>query len=375
MSVITVADRRSVLATLTPSQAKRLLFIPTYDSVDPASTAHDKHGYQRPPAAMRVGPIGKYFRADENAARIPPLFVSARVNFEDSVQYVAMLVDRDIDGIVERFGDKSTALVDGQHRFLGLLHAAEQDNNFAPEIPVMINFGLSFAEEAELFNTLNSTQRKLPKALIEVNKGDITESGAVSHSQSIRRLTFALCRDEDSPWGPDEDGKETINMTGARDKDRPVTYEGLRRSTGNMFPGDFHRRLERMEPNLPLTFAKRYWKAVAESCPEAWSGEPSERIELDEFGDAHTVKILYRLKDLVGVASLAKLGKDILESQVISRDEDTLELLVSTLREVDWEKRKDNPWMRSQAGFAGQKEMYTMLYDLVFSGIRPGDPA
>ena len=162
-------------------------------------------------------------------------------------------------------------------------------------------------------------------------------------------------------------------MTGARDKDRPVTYEGLRRSTGNMFPADFHRRLERMEPSLPLTFAKRYWKAVSEACPNAWEGVPAERIEVDDMGMEHAIKIHYRLKDLVGVASLAKLGKDILEAQVISRDEDTLEALVGRLSEVDWEKRKDNPWMRSQAGFAGQKGMYSMLYDLVFSGIRPDD--
>lgn len=373
MAVITIADRRSVLATVTCENARRLLFIPSYNEVDPASSAADKHGYQRPPAGQRIRPIAKYVMTEENAARVPPLFVSARVSHDDAVDYVAMLHDGNIDGIIARFGEKSTAVVDGQHRLLGLLHAAEEDKKFAPRIPLMVNFGLSFAEEAELFNTLNSTQQKLPKALIEVNKGDITESGAISHSQAIRRLTFALCRDTDSPWGPDEKGVETINMTGARDTERPVTYEGLRRSTSNMFPADFHRRLERMEPNLPLTFAKRYWKAVANACPAAWQGIPATRTQVDESGDEHTVKIHYRLKDLVGVASLAKLGKDILEAQVISREEDTLEALVGRLSEVDWEKDKDNPWMRSQAGFAGQKDMYSMLYDLVFSNIRPDE--
>jgi hypothetical protein len=48
---------------------------------------------------------------------------------------------------------------------------------------------------------------------------------------------------------------------------------------------------------------------------------------------------------------------------------------VSKLSEVDWEKREGNPWMRSQAGFAGQKELYGILIDLVYLGKRPGTQA
>jgi len=47
--------------------------------------------------------------------------------------------------------------------------------------PVMLYFGLTYEQEAELFDTINSTQRKLPKALIEVTKGDITEAGSQTH--------------------------------------------------------------------------------------------------------------------------------------------------------------------------------------------------
>jgi len=60
---------------------------------------------------------------------------------------------------------------------------------------------LTFVEEAELFNIINATQRKLPKALIETTRGDITEADAKSYAQSIRQLTFSLCRDTDSVWG------------------------------------------------------------------------------------------------------------------------------------------------------------------------------
>ena len=47
--------------------------------------------------------------------------------------------------------------------------------------------------------------------------------------------------------------------------------------------------------------------------------------------------------------------------------------LVSLLSEVDWEKREGNPWMASQAGFAGQRELYTMLQNLVYLGVKPGE--
>jgi hypothetical protein len=215
--------------------------------------------------------------------------------------------------------------------------------------------------KAELFNTINVTQRKLPKALIETNKGDITEAGSPGYAQQIRRVTFSLCRDPDSVWGPIK-GVEQVNMTGVRDPNRPVTYEGLRRSMANMFPPTLLSRLAAMDAELPLKYAKRYWKEVKEACLEAWIGEPSSRDTEDPLtGETHTVKIQYRIKDLVGVSSLAKLGKDIITSDLESKEPKRLEELTSKLMEVNWQKDDQNPWMRSQAGFAGQKDLYEVL--------------
>jgi len=44
---------------------------------------------------------------------------------------------------------------------------------------------------------------------------------------------------------------------------------------------------------------------------------------------------------------------------------------VEKLVDVDWEKRPGNPWMMSQAGFAGQKDLYHVLHRLVYSSERP----
>jgi hypothetical protein len=147
----------------------------------------------------------------------------------------------------------------------------------------------------------------------------------------------------------------------------------FRRSTSHMFPAELHSRLVSLDAGLPLKLAKRYWAEVATTCEEAWNGVPATRTETDvNTGESVEVKIKYRIKDLVGVASLAKIGKDIVTSQLDSGEADRLEQLTQKMVEVDWEKRADNPWMRSQAGFAGQKEMYLMLHGLVFSDQRPG---
>jgi hypothetical protein len=233
---------------------------------------------------------------------------------------------------------------------------------------------MSYIEEAEMFNTINVEQRKLPKALIETTKGDITEVDQIAYAQQIRRLTFSLCRDPDSVWGP-VNGVEQINMTGVRDPNRPVTYEGLRRSMSNMYSKELLDRLTAIDEELPLKYAKRYWHLVSEACKEAWEGIPATKTEVDSVtGDSHEVPIKYRIKDLVGVASLARLGKEIVQTHIDSGKPHKIDELVAKLVEVDWKKEPTNPWMRSQAGFAGQKEMYQMLYGLVYQGKKPGEP-
>ena len=368
-----VVENRVWFATLTPPAANDLLFVSTYESEDNLSNAINHHGYQRPPMQKRFSEIAKYFTTGNNATLVTPIIVSVRLKKPENIErFLKLLAAGDIAGIREEFGDQIASIVDGQHRFYGMLTAWEADPDFLPPIPMMLYFGLSYIEEAELFNIVNVTQRKLPKALIETTRGDITETDQVSYAQEIRRLTFSLCRDEDSVWGPVA-GVEQINMTGVRDPNRTVTYEGLRRSTSNMFPKELLDRLSALDEGLPIAFAKRFWDGVAENCREAWDGVPDSRLEIDPItGDEHEVRIKYRIKDLVGVSSLAKLGKDIVLSQLESPQNDKLDQLVGKLIEVDWEKNPENPWMRSQAGFAGQKEMYLMLHRLVYSDVKPG---
>jgi hypothetical protein len=160
-------------------------------------------------------------------------------------------------------------------------------------------------------------------------------------------------------------------VTGARDPERRITYEGLRRSTSNMFPAELISRLKARRED-PIEWAKDYWKMVSEACEVAWNEHPRE-VE-DDDGDMIEVPVDYRLKDLVGVASLAKLGKDLITSALEHANPNKwLASQLAKLSDVDWEKRQDNAWMRSQAGFAGQKDLYTTLYRLVYLDREPTD--
>ena len=254
-----------------------------------------------------------------------------------------LLDSGDVDRIKETFGDKLAPIVDGQHRFSELIGTWNRNPEFMPRIPALLFFGLSFIDEAELFNTINVNQRKLPKAWIETTRGDITDVNYARYGQQIRRITFSLFRDDHSVWGP-KDSIEQINMTGVRDRNRPVTYEGLRRSKMNIFPKLLLTRLSAIDESLPLKYAKKYWQQVSEACAEAWNGTPDTRTVIDsDTSEPREEKSKYRIKDLVGVASLAKLGQNVIQTRIDSGEADKLDSLVSKLVEFDWEIKDLRP--------------------------------
>lgn len=357
------------LATITPDLLNRLAFISTYSSEDPKSSSPQQHGYQRDPMEERFMGIGKYYAKNGNRNLIPPIIASVRVeNHADRVRFDELFDAGDINGIHQEFDRSVFSIVDGQHRAGGLSWAWDNVEDFVAKVPVMLFYGLDYPEEAQLFDDINTNQRKLPKALIEATKVHV-EAGDKGHAQLVREVSFAVAQDGDSVWY----GK--INMTGARDPDRSVTYEGLRRSTGQMFPDRMFGRLENRNI-APADVAKKYWSLVAKASSPAWNEKP--RLVKDDDGNTVEESVKYRLKDLVGVASLAKLGEDIISTALDksqNKDEfySAMTDLVSTLSEVDWEKRPGNPWMASQAGFAGQKDLYEILYNRVYNGVSPGD--
>ena len=363
-----IVPDKVAFATLTPDRLRDLAFVSTYSTKDPKSSSPQQHGYQREPMEERFRGIGNYYAKNGNRNLIPPIIVSVRVEtHEDRVRFDKLFNEGDVPGIHAAFDKSVFSIVDGQHRAGGLAWAWENVAGFNATVPVMLFYGLGYADEAHLFDDINTNQRKLPKALIEATNVHV-EAGTPGHAQAVREIAFAVAQDGNSVWA------NKINMTGARDPERSVTYEGLRRSTSQMFPERILGRLKQRGMS-PVTVAKKYWGMVAKACSIAWN-EKGRPVTID--GKTVEEPVKYRLKDLVGVASLAKLGENILNTSLdkSSSEDDFFTVmadLVSNLSEVDWEKRAGNPWMASQAGFAGQKDLYEVLYNKVYLGVSPGE--
>lgn len=365
---------KAALATVTADALKELAFVSTYNTVDEQSSSPRQHGYQRDPMSARFPAIGRYFAQEQgdgvhtHAHLITPIVASVRVyNDKEREEFVKLFNAGDISGIHEKFGKSVVSIVDGQHRSGGLFWAWEREAAFNPDVPIMLYFGLRYADEATLFDDINTNQRKLPKALIEATKVHM-EAGEPSHAQTIREVAFALAQDGDSPW------HGMVNMTGARDPEKPVTYEGLRRATGNMLQEKLIARLERQGLVLDK-IAKKYWELVSRACAPAWQERP--RLVKGDNGENEEEAVKYRLKDLAGVASVSRLGADILGTALDQSRTDeefwsAVASMVSKLGVIDWEKRPGNPWTSAGAGFAGMTGLYAMLYDLVYLDKAPG---
>ena len=114
---------------------------------------------------------------------------------------------------------------------------------------------------------------------------------------------------------------------------------------------------------------------MARASGNDWNNRP--KLVLNEDGQTEEAPTSYRMKDLVGVAALSRLGADILNS-ALDKSKTTEEFwasvadLVSKLGEVDWTKEKGNPYMATSAGFAGMGDLYQILYKLVYLGEAPG---
>jgi len=369
---------KAALATMTADALHDLAFISTYNSVDEQSSSPRQHGYQRDPLEARFPAIGRYFSQEEgdgeeqkhtHAHLITPIIASVRVyNPKDQARFNHLFNKGEIATIHKEFGPSCVSIVDGQHRGGGLFWAWERKASFNPDIPVMLYYGLRYADEATLFDTINSTARKLPKALIEATKVHM-EAGEKTHQQLIREVAFDLAQDGDSPW------HGMINMTGARDPEKPITYEGLRRATGNMLHEKLVARLENRGLVLDKV-VKRYWELVARTCAPAWQDRP--RVVVGDDGESVEEAVKYRLKDLAGVASVSRLGADIIgtaldQSHTVEEFNSSVASQVSKLGQVDWEKKPGNPWTSFGAGFAGQTGLYGTLYKLVYLNEAPGE--
>lgn len=355
-------------ASITPERLKALSFISTYSTNDPQSTSPRSHGYQREPMEERFPGIARYYAKGDNRFRIPALLVSVRVyTTKDRNRFNTLFNAGNVAKIHQEFGKSVFSIVDGQHRMGGLYWAWKNLEGFNAGVPLLMYYGLNYTEEANFFDEVNTNQRKLPKALIEATKVH-TEAGEESHAQTIRKISFALAEDGDSVWNG------LVNMTGAPKSPEPVSFEGLRRSVGDLLPARVITRLEARGYKAEHV-TKRFWALVSKACAPAWTDQP--RFVENEARETVEEPVKYRMKDVVGVAAISLLGADVLITALDKTDNDndfwdSVAEYVSKLGAVDWEKRRNNPYMATSAGFGGQRQLYEMLYALVYTDQAPG---
>jgi DGQHR domain-containing protein len=208
-----------------------------------------RRGYQRPPEQPRVARIGRYCKEEDPLGFTTPIIVAVRKGFDSSL--VVALIKRALAGNAEAVTtlDHTLAIIDGQHRFEGVLsEAAELDL----DVVLLLIHGLEYVEETEEFNVINTTPKRLPKALAEWSRFGITEDTSASWEREIRKIAVQLATDAESPWFA------RINLTGTgREPGRPVTLEGMRRSSDNKLRAGGLRH---------LTYDRRY-EMVCTQCP------------------------------------------------------------------------------------------------------------
>lgn len=367
ITTLNIKSGQCVIAAI-PADQLQNLWISTFDSKDPDSPAPKNHGYQRNPDEKRFPKIAKYYLANGHEALVTPIVLSGRVTDAEEIDEVlGLLRDGDFDDIHQKYGKAVLSIVDGQHRVGGLRLAHKLKPEFNPRVPCAIYFGMDYADEARLFDDINTNQKNLPKALVEVTAHNVTDIGTTSYEQRVRNIAWDLSQKKGSPF------HNRVNLTGGRDPQRRVTYEGLRRSTSVMLTRDVLKRVDGAQITDVYKLAETYWKNVATVCAKAWNAPIL--VQDPKTKKMKPADIKYRIRELVGVASLARLGRDIILTALDRRHEktiaDTVKEMTAKLGKVNWKKEQENPWVASQAGYAGQKELYGMLVDLVYNDIEP----
>ncbi len=351
------------LGSMLVSDAEKLLTTYTHYTEDALSP--NGKGYQRPPTESRFPQIAAYLK-DHG---VTPIIISDRARWQALWRTPDTTIEMSADEALEMLKQNGVedegafaSILDGQHRDRSGRWLYEREG-IDLQLPFLLYTGLTWSQEVERFNTINTTAKNLPRALVEVNRHTIFEphgaSARETQRQDVREVVMALETDPGSIW------HKQINMTGGRNTDRPVTFEGLRRSMDQMFAG----RLGLLSIQKKKDLARAYWQAVADTWPDAWNGVPPtmERVN-PETNEVETVEVAgakYRIKDLVGVSAIAKLGNQVL---LDAYDDQTQQLNMGMIRgrlgrakDISWLKSSDNPDMASQAGFAGTADTYDLL--------------
>ncbi len=157
-------------------------------------------GIQRQLEPSRVKKIKQYLEA--SYATLPNSII-LNVNSEK-------IVSSDKNNLEVYISDTTFTIIDGQHRLSGFQNSDENLQSF--ELPVAIFIDLDISDQALIFSTINSEQKKVDPSL----KFDLENYSRVdTPKKKISQLVYAFNNDRDSPW------RGQIKLTGRKDINSP----------------------------------------------------------------------------------------------------------------------------------------------------------
>ncbi|MBW9155514.1 DGQHR domain-containing protein [Clostridium tagluense] len=159
-------------------------------------TDNDQYlGIQRNLDRKRVEAIKKYIWTTDASF---PNSIILNISSED-------IVESSSNKLVLKISDNTFSIIDGQHRLAGF----EEGNIESFELVVAIFVDLDMEQQAVLFSTINTEQKKVDPSF----KYDLESYSSIETPRKVARdLALAFNTDTDSPW------YRRIKMTGKKDR-------------------------------------------------------------------------------------------------------------------------------------------------------------
>ncbi|HLP53545.1 MAG TPA: DGQHR domain-containing protein [Fluviicola sp.] len=311
-------------------------------------------GIQRELSGNRVKEIGKYVNMVDATF---PSGVILHINAENIISY-----DEESGVIVLPFKDNVAKVLDGQHRIAGLENYQKSDDSFQVNVTIFVEMELE--DQAIVFATINKTQTKVNKSLVQ----DLFEFATYrSPQKTAHNIVRALNLKEGSPFEDkikilgtaDDKEKETITQSTFSESLMKLYSKDL------MTDRDIYRRGKKPLPfsdkelqNRPLRnlfvneedgkIAKIIWEyfsAVEARWPEAWNARAqAERVLNKSTG---FIALMNLFKDLY--VKFDRIG------EVVTKEEYLEYFLKSSLESDDFNKTTFIP------GSGGQSKLYKTL--------------
>ena len=312
------------------------------DFHDPDS---NRFGYQRDFDSARSQKAVVYAR-DHEKAFWPECILAIRDNDEVEEGQKVEVQFHPITGTEDRFGtlevtydNAHTELIDGrevpwrrafsqvdcQHR-LGSLEASDLSVTFC------IFAGLTRTEEARIFHTINSRQKRMNSSLVDMIVL-LTDPEAPPHTQ----WAWDLGRDPGSPYNQ-------LVWTGGRGRTPAgslISLTGLNRGLKTMMPNGLIRDLDR---DYCYGFARAYWQAVRQMWPT-------------EFCDRNA----YKLQTTPGQDGLARFGREVFQA-ALPAQHTSVDYVIGRFgnkpNQMNWSV---NGPLRLATGKGGQRDVFELL--------------